>query len=341
MKEREDKTVAFRSLDKVGLSPEEAIHLAERGKIIIVDGDRRMELKELFCNFLSNSKLENRYIAYRDLRERGYYLEPMRKEDGLRLYQRGKKPPDRSRYIVKVLSEQEKISISDIVDEIEIGRNTRKDVILAIVDDEGEVTFYEAKYATFPTEKSDLLLRVDKVARANLLHEKVLLQGDELSKELYEKEWFGDLITIGGDLVLWLSLIEAVYLVKKEIIEVYDGGRKLLIDDILTLGSRRDHRFIDRCRVYEDMRDRGLVVKTGFKFGSHFRVYENKEELMGDRVGKHSRYLVHVISRDHVFLVPEVSRAVRLAQNVRKRMIFAYIDENNDIRYVDIGRKKL
>ncbi|RLG36170.1 MAG: tRNA-intron lyase, partial [Candidatus Alkanophagales archaeon] len=95
-------------------------------------------------------------------------------------------------------------------------------------------------------------------------------------------------------------------------------------------------------------RERRLIVKTGFKFGSHFRVYERMEQ-------PHSKYLVHVVPREHIFVKPELSRAVRLAQSVRKQMVFAYEDTadataaegvtektgSSRIKYVGVGRVKL
>jgi tRNA-intron endonuclease len=52
----------------------------------------------------------------------------------------------------------------------------------------------------------------------------------------------------------------------------------------------------------------------------------------------HSEYLVHTIPKDHVFLPPVLSRAVRLAHSVRKEMIFAY--PNEGVRYLEIKRLK-
>jgi len=83
------------------------------------------------------------------------------------------------------------------------------------------------------------------------------------------------------------------------------------------------------------LRERKLVVKTGFKFGTHFRVYKQVERLL--KV-PHSEYLVHTVPKDHIFLPPVLSRAVRLAHSVRKQMIFAYPDK--DIKYLEIRRLK-
>ena len=77
------------------------------------------------------------------------------------------------------------------------------------------------------------------------------------------------------------------------------------------------------------------MVKTGFKFGTHFRVYK---QVQGPGKVPHSEYLVHTVSVDHVFLPPALSRAVRLATFVRKQMVFAY--PAKVVRYLEISRLK-
>src|SRR5205823_924910 len=48
-----------------------------------------------------------------------------------------------------------------------------------------------------------------------------------------------------------------------------------------------------RLRAYEDLTARGVISKTGFKYGSHFRAYE------GDPESHHAKYLVHVVPKGH------------------------------------------
>nr|MCR5852925.1 tRNA-intron lyase [Methanophagales archaeon] len=97
--------------------------------------------------------------------------------------------------------------------------------------------------------------------------------------------------------------------------------------------SAVDECFSAKFAVYEDLRERGLIPKTGFKFGSHFRVYEASCD-------KHSAFLVHVLPAEHTFSTHELARAVRLAHGVRKRMLFAFI-RNGGVKYVEVARKKL
>jgi len=82
--------------------------------------------------------------------------------------------------------------------------------------------------------------------------------------------------------------------------------------------------------VYRDLRSRGVVVKTGFKYGTHFRAYEGDPEKI------HARYLVHSLPADYRGGWPEVSRAVRLAHGVKKHLVLASCGES--IAYVHLER---
>ncbi|NPA75355.1 MAG: tRNA-intron lyase [Euryarchaeota archaeon] len=78
--------------------------------------------------------------------------------------------------------------------------------------------------------------------------------------------------------------------------------------------------------VYEDLRSRGLIVKSGFKYGTHFRVYERSME-------EHARYLVHVLSEESML---QVSRAIRVAHGVRKTLLLAK-KCGSEVKYIAIS----
>src|SRR5439155_1587307 len=85
-----------------------------------------------------------------------------------------------------------------------------------------------------------------------------------------------------------------------------------------------------RLRAYEDLTGRGVISKTGFKYGSHFRAYE------GDPETHHAKYLVHVVPKGHRGAWPEISRAVRLAHGVKKQILFGEVGDG--VRYVKLER---
>lgn len=66
--------------------------------------------------------------------------------------------------------------------------------------------------------------------------------------------------------------------------------------------------------VFNDLVTRDFIVKTGFKYGANFRIYSGTIE-------EHADYLVHVLEQREQWY--KISRAVRVAQGVRKEMIFS------------------
>ena len=83
-------------------------------------------------------------------------------------------------------------------------------------------------------------------------------------------------------------------------------------------------------KVYDDLIKRNFIVKTGFKYGANFRIYsENIEE--------HADFLVHVIGEDEQWF--KISRAVRVAQGVRKEMLFSGF-VNDTPKYIKLRRVK-
>ena len=160
-----------------------------------------------------------------------------------------------------------------------------------------------------------------------------ILVGDNQTKSFLVEKGFGE--TVGSRQEL--SLIEAIFLVENDKIEITDGERELKFDDLLKLGNKIEENFYAKYAVYRDLRSRGLLVRTGLKFGSDFRVYER-----GNTLGSsHSKYLVHVVPEEYTCSFPELARAIRLAKGVHKDMIYAIVDEESSITYYLIDRVKM
>ena len=80
-------------------------------------------------------------------------------------------------------------------------------------------------------------------------------------------------------------------------------------------------------KAYSDARSRGLVVKTGFKYGTHFRAYEGSPDDC------HARYLMHAVDVSNRTMWPEISRAVRLSGGVKKEFLFSRVGD--DVEYLE------
>lgn len=169
------------------------------------------------------------------------------------------------------------------------------------------------------------------VLKGELLETKVVIHEgfEELEKKHYGKNIQGRLD---------LSFVEALYLVEKGKLKV--GKRDFR--SLLRYALKRDSRVYEKYLVYRDLRNRGLVVKTGFKFGCDFRVYQRGVGVKrGPKSPKeHTKWIVFAVPEDYTCSFAELSRAVRLAHSIRARMLWAVVDNEEDITYYEILRVK-
>jgi tRNA-intron endonuclease len=166
---------------------------------------------------------------------------------------------------------------------------------------------------------------VDATVPADLLADRVLAWAPPAG--LHEEAFYGQPLD-GPEPALQLSLVEAAALAA-------DGTLALDAAAVRERGRAVEgDRFDRRLCVYRALRERGVVPKTGFKFGADFRTYADVTSV--DDLG-HSELLVRVLSPDHVFRPRELSLDVRLAHGVRKKMVFALADDDG-VRWLSAGR---
>ena len=148
------------------------------------------------------------------------------------------------------------------------------------------------------------------------------------AKALHEAGFFGKIVGRR----LQLSLLETAYLLKAGLVEVRnaDTDRSISLARLIKEAKAIQPDFELRLQAYEDLTSRGVISKTGFKYGSHFRAYE------GDPETHHAKYLVHVVPKGHRGAWPEISRAVRLAHGVKKQILFGEV--GHGVRYVKLER---
>jgi len=137
-----------------------------------------------------------------------------------------------------------------------------------------------------------------------------------------------------------LALVEAMYLMNREKLEITKNKKKMSKEAFLKYCKKNERNFHARLIVYTDLRERGFLVKTGFKFGCDFRVYDRGVKIKkGPKAAhEHTKWVVHAIPEEFTCSFPELSRAVRLAQNIRTEMIWAIVDSESDVTYYSIKR---
>jgi tRNA-intron endonuclease len=153
----------------------------------------------------------------------------------------------------------------------------------------------------------------------------VIIREGNIAK-IHEKSYYGNMTEDG----LQLSIIEALYLMEKGKLEVKLDSGNLSIENLFKI-IRKQGSFTNYI-VYRDLRNRGYIVKTGFKYGSEFRLYE-RGKSPGDG---HSNYLVKVANENSEFMMSDMSSYVRVAHGVNKKLLFAVVDDENDITYYNV-----
>ncbi len=170
-----------------------------------------------------------------------------------------------------------------------------------------------------------------------LLEESKVIFTDK--KEIvYEPGFYGKVI---GDR-LELALVESLLMLKRGRIRIKKDGQLMTFEQLYDHARSLDKRFPEKYRVYEDLRERGLLVRTGYKFGVDFRVYERGVQLKkGPKSAKeHTKWIVFAVPEDYTCSFQELSRAVRLAHNIRAKMLWAIVDNEGDCTYLQVTRHK-
>ena len=177
-----------------------------------------------------------------------------------------------------------------------------------------------------------------KTYKGDVNENKVIVWGIKDANEIYDLGYFGK---IKDDDRNELALEEAMLLVNRNRLDVRKNGRKISRKKFYEYACSVDKEFPWKYRVYEDLRNRGLLARTGFKFGTHFRVYGRGVRLIkGPKKRKeHTKWIVHAVPETFICSFPELARAVRLAHNIRAKMLWAVVDNEGDVTYYEIIRK--
>ncbi|MFN3384525.1 MAG: tRNA-intron lyase [Archaeoglobaceae archaeon] len=275
-KEFEKQGFGVKRGEKIYLHPVEALYLQLNGKAKFAEFEKLLSwIKSKVPNF------PEVYFVYSDLRAKGYKIKPQREF----LVAKKKFYP---------ISEKNRIDFENLLGMVE----KEKSFIVAIVDEESEVTYYEVSEAEIKGEQIESLPKI----AGKILSDRVVVE----NAELFEKYFYGNLV--GNSVVL--SIFEGLYL--HEI-----GSLEIELDELKSVAEKIAD-FQEKYEIYRDLKRRGFVVKTGFKFGCDFRIYR-KVERVEDL--PHSEFLVLIAKK--VLEPRELARAVRVANAVRKKLLVA------------------
>ncbi len=135
--------------EKVRYSPSEIMFLVEKGKAELYSQNKKIPKKDLINKLRRvDKKIQVKYPVFKDLREKGYVVKTALKFGAeFRVYDRGSSPGKRhAKWIVFTDQESGKLTWHEFSAKNRVAHSTKKNLLLAIVDEEGDISYYEVNW---------------------------------------------------------------------------------------------------------------------------------------------------------------------------------------------------
>ncbi|MDP3881419.1 MAG: tRNA-intron lyase [Nanoarchaeota archaeon] len=127
----------------------EALFLVRERKMQVLSGKKIIHLDSLIKKLRKiDKKLETKFTVYCDLRKAGYIVKTALKFGAeFRVYEKGIHPgEDHARWILYTSKEHDQLSWHDFAAKNRIAHSTKKNLLIAVVDEEGDVSYYEVSW---------------------------------------------------------------------------------------------------------------------------------------------------------------------------------------------------
>lgn len=311
------------------LDHKEALYLQSCSRLEVVDDEGNVVSKEdlMRAALKKDQDLAVKYPVFKDMRSRGYIVKDAAKPADHRVFPRGGSPGKTpSKFWLISRAETDKFSIAEIEEACDRIFQLKKTLLVGILDEEGDVTYYEIMTTSMKGEGYDTHTGV---FRGIVFGDRCFLGTD--GDTLHENGFYGRLSY--GE--LQLTLVESLYLMEKGILEVEHGnsGNNMDAEILLDYADGLQKDFVLRYGIYRDLRDKGMIPKTGFKYGTTYRCYQGVPDK------NHADFMVQPVEKDFVCSWYDVSRAVRVAHTVRKELVFARAGlDDSTVSYIKIKR---
>lgn len=136
--------------NKVIYSLSESLFLLENKKMEISDFKNKKISKKNFLKKLqrTDKRIQVKYSVYKDLREKGYIVKTALKFGAdFRVYPKGSKPgKSHATWLVFAEYESKKLTWHEFSAKNRVAHSTRKKLLIAVLDEEGDITYYEVKW---------------------------------------------------------------------------------------------------------------------------------------------------------------------------------------------------
>ncbi len=134
---------------RVQLSLIEALYLMEKEKITVYSERKKIEFDKILKKVEKKEPdILTRFLVYKNMRNRGYIVKTALKFGAeFRVYDRGVKPgEDHAKWIVYPVKEGSTITWYEFAAKNRVAHSTKKRLLIAIVDEERDITYYEIRW---------------------------------------------------------------------------------------------------------------------------------------------------------------------------------------------------
>lgn len=136
--------------NKLTLSLVEALYLMEKSRLeVTTQAKKKIDVSAFMRAATKEEKrFPTRYAVYRDIRERGYITKTALKYGAdFRVYERGAKPgEEHAKWVLYAVRETESFDWRNFAAMMRVAHSVKKTLLVGIVDDEGDVTYYEINW---------------------------------------------------------------------------------------------------------------------------------------------------------------------------------------------------
>jgi len=163
---------------------------------------------------------------------------------------------------------------------------------------------------------------------AHITSEKIHSTSSE-AFSLYEKSRFGEKVR---DRIEY-SWVEALFLKNKKQLELNSKNKILTFEEAIQKARKQDKRIETKLSLFEDLRNKGYVVKTALKFGADFRIYRKNTQPGQD----HALWLAYAVRESEPHTWHDFAAKNRVAHSTKKKLLIGIVDDENDVLYYEIS----
>lgn len=289
------------------LSLVEAAWCVAEGRLTVTRNAKALAAADLIAlGADGGERTEVEYLCYRDLRERGLVVRPAPGTSHFNVWPRGTAAGEPA-FMNVARSDRHVAMVDDLL------QGAAGGIVISVVDDDGGLTHYKLALDV-PT--GDVPPANLPKAKGRLLADRVVV-ADRAAAKAYATHFIGKPHEGGA----FLSLLEAEALRQRGLLAV-DG-------DVTRKAGAANPAFAATLPVFLDLQSRGVVAKSGFRFGTHLRGYRKAPD------DEHAEWLIHCVGPAGLPL-SDLSRGVRLAHGVRKKFLIA-VPARDGIQYVHVA----